>query len=131
MKGLLIREHWLDKILRGRKPWELRGSRTATRGVIALVQSGTGTVVGTCEIEDVVGPLSLAELRRTTAKHRVPASSIGRDWPYEKTYAWVLRRPCRLSRPVPYRRRRGQVIWVRLSPSVVTAIAKAGGAVPG
>lgn len=127
MKGLLIREHWLEKILRGQKAWELRGSRTATRGVIALIQSGTGTVVGTCEIDDVLGPLSLAELRRTTAKHRVPASSIGSDWSYETTYAWVMRRPRRLSRRVPYRRRRGQVIWAKLSPKEVAAIVRAGG----
>lgn len=102
----------------------------ATRGVIALIQSGTGTVVGTCEIDDVVGPRSLAKLRRTTAKHRVPPSSIGRDWSYETTYAWVLRRPRRLSKPVPYRRRRGQVISARLTPKEAAAIARAGGSLP-
>lgn len=85
MKGLLIRKEWLDKILRGQKRWELRGSKTATIGVIALIQSGTGTVVGTCGIDHVLGPRSLAELRRTTANHRVPASSIGRDWSYKRT----------------------------------------------
>lgn len=123
LKGLLVQREWVEKILRGQKSWELRRSRTAARGAIALIQIGTGTVVGTCEIVDVVGPLSLAELRRTTSKHRVPPPITSK--PYTKTYAWVVRRARRLSRPVPYRPRRGQQIWVRLSPKVIATIARA------
>jgi hypothetical protein len=46
MIGLLVKQPWIDLILRGVKTWELRGSRTKASGRIALIQSGTGTVVG-------------------------------------------------------------------------------------
>ena len=56
--ALLIKEPWISMILEGKKTWEIRGSATKRRGRIALVASGTGTVVGTCDLVDVVGPLS-------------------------------------------------------------------------
>ena len=77
MKGLIIKERWLDEIFAGRKTWELRGSRTSARGKIGLIESGSGTVVGTCELVDVVGPPSLARLRQTKSKHAVPLSEFG------------------------------------------------------
>jgi hypothetical protein len=124
MKALLIRQPWIDKMLRGEKRWELRGSRTKVRGLIALIQSGTGTVVGTCELVDVEGPLSLAELRQSTARHRVPANRFNNRPPYPRTYAWVLRGARRLYKPVRYKHPVGAVIWVNLSSRVATAIRR-------
>src|SRR5437867_1580017 len=92
MKALLVKQPWIDKILGGEKRWEIRGSRTKVRGPIALIQSGTGCVVGTCELVDVEGPLSLAELHLRITRHRVPPSYLNAGLPYPKTYAWVLRR---------------------------------------
>lgn len=54
----------IDKILAGTKTWEIRGATTSRRGPIALIQSKSGHVVGTCEVIDVVGALSLEELQR-------------------------------------------------------------------
>ena len=48
MRALLIRHPHIDLILDGKKIWEIRGSRTSVRGTIALVPSGSGTVVGVC-----------------------------------------------------------------------------------
>ena len=121
MKALLIKKRWIDKILRGTKKWELRGSRTQTRGQIALVESKTGTVVGVCHVVGVEGPLSLAKLQRTTSKHGVPPPSL-RRLPYKRTYAWVLRKASRLPVAVPYRHPPGAVIWVRLRPKVTQKI---------
>ena len=124
MKGLLVRPHWIEKILRGEKEWELRGSRTTIRGRIALIESGTGTVVGVCELVNVEGPLSRAQLKRNTARHRVPAMFF-RDRPrYRYTYAWVLRNARRLRQRVPYKHPLGAVIWVKLESRVVKAIAR-------
>ena len=61
--ALLILEEPLAKILAGTKTWEIRGSATKRRGRIALIQSKSGLVVGTCDLVDVVGPLSLKKLR--------------------------------------------------------------------
>ena len=119
MKALIIREPWIGKILAGEKTWELRGSETTIRGLIGLIQSGTGTVVGTCEIESVVGPLSLNQLKRNTRKHAVPARSFDQGSRYKNTYAWVIKSARPLPRSVKYVHPQGAVIWVNL-PSVVT-----------
>jgi hypothetical protein len=122
LNGLLVKPPWIDKILLGAKTSELRGSRTRIRGPIALIQSGTGTVVGVCELVDVHGPLSLRELRRTTGRHQVPSARFQNGLPYRRTYAWRLRGAHRLRRPVPYAHPSGAVIWVNLAPRVVEAI---------
>jgi hypothetical protein len=59
LSGLLIRSPYIDWILAGSKTWEIRGSSTAKRGRIALIQSGSGTVIGVADLVDAVGPLTL------------------------------------------------------------------------
>lgn len=113
MKGLMVREEWLNKILSGEKIWEIRGKNIQVRGRIALIQSGSGLVVGKCELADVVGPLSLREFRKNAHLAGVEPEII-RGMPYDKTYAWVLKNAQRLSKPVPYTHPYGAVIWVNL-----------------
>ena len=115
MKGLVIRSPWIDMILSGDKTWEIRGSRTARRGRIALIQSGTKTVVGVCDLIDVEGPLSMSKLLANQPKHRIPAARLRRDgMPYKRTFAWVLAHAARLPEPVAYEHPTGAVIWVDL-----------------
>ena len=114
MKGLLIRDPWIDRILSGKKTWELRGQRTKVRGRIVLIRAGSGHVVGTAELVDVIGPLSLSELKRTERKHRVEPRHFSRAWRYRKTYAWRLANPRRYKRAKPYDHPAGAVIWVNL-----------------
>src|SRR5688572_18302418 len=73
-----------------RKTWEIRGRRTAIRGKIALTQAGIGLVVGTCDLIDVLGPLTLNDLRRNAPKLGQVRSDVTTT-PYKKTYAWVLK----------------------------------------
>ena len=54
MNGLIIKPEWIDKILSGKKTWEIRGNKTKIRGKIALIQSGTSEIYGTCELVDVI-----------------------------------------------------------------------------
>lgn len=124
MKALVVKQPWIDKILSGAKVWELRGSRTQTRGTIALIKGGSGTVVGVCEVVGVEGPLSISTLRRTTSRHRVPGAILNKALWYRTTYAWVLRRARRLRTPVPYCHPSGAVIWVKLTPVVAKAISR-------
>ena len=58
-RGLLIRQPFADWIVDGKKTWEIRGSATNVRGRVAILACGTRTVLGTCELCDVVGPLRL------------------------------------------------------------------------
>ena len=125
MKGLLIRSPWVDLILEGRKSWEIRGTSTSIRGEIALIASGTGTVVGTCELLEAVGPLTLAEYKRNAARIGVASSELGRRKPYDKTYAWVLTNASQLAKPVAYSHPSGAVIWVNLPEDVARRIKRA------
>ena len=78
------------------------------------------------EIESVVGPLSIAQLKRNSGKHKVPQRVLDQGSRYKNTFAWVIKEARPLLRPVKYRHPQGAVIWVNLSPAVVkkiTAIA--------
>ena len=89
MRALLIRHPHIDKILDCDKTWEIRGSRTNIRGPIALVASGSGTVIGVCELVDCIGPLTANSFRKNAAKAgmRPSEATLGG---YRQTYAWVL-----------------------------------------
>ena len=53
-RGLIIKGKWLDKIFAKKKVWEIRSSPTNIRGRIFLIQSGSGMVVGECNIVDCI-----------------------------------------------------------------------------
>jgi hypothetical protein len=115
MKGLIIDEPWIDYILSGRKKWEIRGSNTKVRGSIALIRKGSGLVVGKCELADVKGPLTLAEMQRELDKHRIPKNVLELVFErYSSPYAWILKNAKPLRKPVRYHHPRGAVIWVNL-----------------
>ena len=111
MKGLIIKQPWIDYILNGDKIWEIRGCKTKIRGKIELIQSGSGLVVGCCEIVDCV-QLSLEEYKTNIKKHCVRNTEI---LPYNKTFAWVLKNPTRYKNPKKYKHPKGAIIWVNLN----------------
>jgi hypothetical protein len=124
MNGLIVQSPYIEKIVAGRKTWEIRGSSTSVRGRIALIRSSSGLVVGVCDLVGVEGPLSLAELEASIAKHLIPLSKIPIVFQryHGKPYAWVLDRASPLAAPIPYRHRPGAVIWVKLDADVVHQI---------
>jgi hypothetical protein len=117
LRALLIRHPWIDLILDGKKTWEIRGSRISVRETIGLVPSGSGTVIGVCDLVDCVGPLTADEFRRNGKKAGMRPSEAELGW-YRQTYAWVLEKPRILNRPIPYQHPSGAVIWVRLDGRV-------------
>jgi len=118
LSGLLIRAPHIDRILRGEKTWEMRSTQTTRRGTIALIESGTGTVVGLADLIDCCGPLPLQERKDASGKHGLSAI----DWEnpdYAKySFAWVLDNVRALEVPVPYTHRSGAVIWANLDEAV-------------
>lgn len=124
-RGLVIRQPWVDHILRGEKRWELRSRSTTIRGPIALIQSGTGLVVGTASLDDVLGPLLPGQFERATEKGHVVGTEL-QAVAYPKLYAWVLSGARPLPHPLPYDHPQGAVIWVRLSETVQKGLRNSG-----
>ena len=116
-RALVIREPWAGMILSGAKTWEIRGSNTRIRGPIAIIAGGTGKIFGVCDLVEAIGPLSIDEY--TKAYHqRGGTMEQQSSLPYERTYAWVMARPSRLSCPLAYQHPNGAVIWVHLQSQV-------------
>ncbi|MGL1404420.1 ASCH domain-containing protein [Vibrio parahaemolyticus] len=61
-RALIIRKPWIHLILAGLKTWEMRSTKTKIRGTIALIEQGTGLIVGLANLTDSLEPLSHAEL---------------------------------------------------------------------
>lgn len=115
MNGLIIKSPHIEKILDGKKTWEIRGSNTNVRGEIALIKSGSGMIIGTCELVDVIGTLTLEELINNADKSCSDVQKLKVNGLYYKnTYAWVLQNAKYLEKPVPYKHPMGAVIWVKL-----------------
>lgn len=121
LKGLIIRQPWIELILSGKKIWEMRSKPTSVRGPIALIEKGTGTVVGIANLVDSLMSLSASEMPINFDKHRVPQEVVeerGFNW----LTPWVLADARRLDQPVNYHHKSGAVIWVDLEPEVAALV---------
>jgi len=120
-RALVIREPAAGWIVSGAKRWEMRSKSTRIRGNIGIIAGGTGTVIGVCDLNRVVGPLRLQDYRESHVC-RGPAATGSDSLPYKRTFAWVMENPRQLERPIPYIHPKGAVIWVRVSSDVQEAI---------
>jgi len=112
-RGLIIAKPWIGKILRGEKTWEVRSAHTHVRGPIALIEKGSGLIVGVASISDSIGPLGFEDIFDNEVKHRVGPEIYTRD-DYKWNHVWVLNQVSPVSKPVKYRHKSGAVIWVEL-----------------
>lgn len=110
-RGLIIRQPWIELILSGQKPWEMRSKPTNVRGRIALIEQGTGQIVGECSLVHSSNiPLSEAEAKKFQYLHRVHNLSLLKKW----RFAWELNFVERYKKPIPYQHPPGAVTWVKL-----------------
>lgn len=124
-RGLIIRQPWIGYILAGEKDWEMRSSATKLRGPIALIEAGSGTIVGVADLVDVKGPLSQAQVAFNKARHRIPQDVIDSGAVAKWNTAWVLENVRKLDSPLPYRHPSGAVIWVGLDAETQSALGSA------
>jgi hypothetical protein len=126
MKGLVINQPWLGMILRGEKTWEMRSQPCRHRGPVALIEKGSGKVMGVAEIVHDLPPQGRSDWQRNKNKHQIPDSemdeALARGW----TRPWVLRSAKSLSRPVPYKHTSGGS-WVNLSVEEANQITQQAG----
>jgi len=111
--ALIVRRPWVDLILNGKKTWEMRSRMTNIRGVVGLIEAGSGLVFGEVEIVNSI-PLSLRYLKDKIHKHQVDDFSLLEKW----NVAWVLKNEKRYINPVPYNHPKGAVVWVKLTEQV-------------
>jgi len=109
LDALIIMKDPMDEILSGKKTWEIRSRNCHKRGLIALIESKSGTIVGTAEIVDSIGPLSIAEYNRNLDKSR--DIKRRRDTKDDNYYAWVLKNAKRFKEPVKYKHKNGIITW--------------------
>jgi hypothetical protein len=113
-KGLIIESAPMAKILDGLKTWEMRSSATRLRGRIALIQKGSGKIMGLATLNDCIGPLTPSQVQNNEAMHRISAERLCDPRVSKYKFAWVLENARRLSTPISYRHPSGAVIWVNL-----------------
>jgi len=123
-KALIVDTPHVDRILSGQKTWELRSTSTKLRGRVALIRKGSGTVVGTVEIVESLGPLTETAMLDNIARHLVTPERIKNGDVAKYKHAWVLRDAKRLVSPISYYHPSGAVIWVNLQPAVVARLAE-------
>ena len=110
---LVVKQPWLDLILKGEKTWEIRGTVTNVRGTIHLAQSQAGgklmgqcRIINCCEIEKKI-------LRKHFDMHRIPGEKF-KEVNYAKLYVWKISHAKRYKKPFSFEHPTGAVIWVRL-----------------
>lgn len=130
MRGLVIREPWIGKILAGRKTWEMRSKETLIRGEIALIRQGSGMVVGTAKLIDSLPALTPDNYLDYVDRHAIPGEMLDEVIRTGWVYPWVLSDARPLSPPVPYKHKSGAVTFVSLDDSTAEAIrCQSGGAI--
>ena len=110
--ALVVKKHWLDKILTCEKDWEIRGCSTARRGWIHFAESEAGgLLVGRARLMDCIR-IPRATFESNFCRHRVANVA---DVPYKNIFAWVFQDPERFAKPFFYKHSHGAVIWVKTS----------------
>src|SRR5688572_14624780 len=108
LSAIPIRPPYIDRILSGSKTWEIRSKNTKKIGPVALIRSGSGTVVATATIVKVIElttEIALENAHRMGISPNDAASTSG-------LYAWVLGDVVKLNNPIPYKHPSGAVTWV-------------------
>jgi len=118
LSAIPIRPQWIDLILDGTKTWEIRTKNTSKIGPVALIRSGSKTVVATANLSEVI---ELTEKIARKNAHKMgmtiadAVSCVGSN-------AWVLSDIVSLKKPVPYVHPSGAVTWVTLDEATTKKV---------
>lgn len=113
IRGLIIKEKWLDRMFQNKKLWEIRNFGTKIRGKIYLIQSGSKQIVGECHI---VNCIKLDEETFETNRNIHTIEKHFSELEYNHPYAWVIGKGSarRYETPIPYNHPSGAIVWVGL-----------------
>ena len=109
--ALVVKKHWLDKILAGEKDWEIRGCSTTRRGWVHFAESkGGGKLVGRARLVDCI---KIPKDKFQSHAHRHQVTNVA-DVPYKCIFAWVFEDAERFTEPFGYSHTPGAIIWVKV-----------------
>jgi hypothetical protein len=113
LSAIPIRTPWIDMILDGSKTWEIRSKNTKKIGRVALIRSGSGTVVATASLAEVIEltPEVILANKQKMGMGNMTVDEANDLW---GSYAWVLKDVVRFKSPVLYKHPSGAVTWVTL-----------------
>ena len=103
---LLLKMKWASLILAGKKNLEIRSCNTQMRGTIGIACQNL--LYGTVELTDSKF-MTPEMLEATVDCHCCPLEEIT----YKKPHGWSLESPRCFSQPVPFARKRGQIVWCK------------------
>lgn len=124
LSAIPIRNPWIDMILHGVKTWEIRSKFTKKIGPVALIRAGSGTVVATANLSEVI---QLTPKIAFENQHNMGFKGLSEKQTadFAGEYAWVLKDIVRFKTPVPYKHPSGAVTWVTLDePTTEKVIAE-------
>ena len=103
---LLLKQEWADRVLSGEKSLEIRSTGTRKRGRIGIAVQNLlfGCV-------DLTGSMALTpeQLAAELPRHLCPLDEIT----YKQPHGWSLEKPRLFSKPIPFERKLGQVVWCK------------------
>lgn len=118
LSAIPIQSEPLDEILFGAKTWEIRTKFTKKIGQVALIRSGSGTVVATAKISEVL----LITSKLASVNFRKMGMTLGNALSCVGKYAWVLEEVIILKKPVPYKHPNGAITWVTLNEATAKLV---------
>lgn len=114
-RGLVIQQPWVGMIADGKKSWEMRTRQTRLRGWIALLEQGSGQIVGVAYLKASLPKLRLNVHHLHYRNHRVKPDLSKKSYAGKYLFPWVLHKAIRLPKPMKYKHPNGAVTWVKLS----------------
>jgi hypothetical protein len=111
-KALIIKKEWLDLILLGKKTFEVRGGNTKIRGRIGLIESGSGLIVGECELINSL-MIDNGNIKDVLTKSCIVNEEIISVM-YKNPHAWELNNALKYNQPLKYKHPKGAIIWIDL-----------------
>ena len=121
LSAIPIREPWIDMILAKKKKWEIRSKFTKKIGPVALIKAGSGTVVGTAILAEVIQLIpKLAFENADIMGFKGFTKKDAND--FDGEYAWVFKNVVKFKTPVPYKHPSGAVTWVTLDEATTKSV---------
>ncbi len=109
-RSLIVKKYWLDKIFDEGKVWEMRTTKTSITGIVGLIESGSGLIVGEMNLTGC-SERQVPKTEYLKKYHKVDDLDLLDKW----KWAWFLRDAKRYDEPTPYDHPKGAVIWVKHS----------------